>query len=834
MLVEFLTILSLLLPAGQDFCSQSKPDSLQILAERYYSLSSLEMSNDGRWLTVRKSYCQNSDTILIFDSRNTEQPVGWRTKVVNIVFLNNDNILMQSSQQAELFDPQKQTSVCYKNVKKFKALSSNNQFALHYNEEERNKLELHDSSGKLLNTVYEANQFYTTENNLIYAVTESGNGKNSILHLENNVTETVYITTRKILYLEADPMGEGIMIHEQNPGSEFQEMLYLDLKTKATIPLNEVLPLQIKQGFSEVIREGTIYFLTIHVKKEMADSSIADLWYGNDSQLEEKFYPPISYLNFVWEPKEKRVREFGNDSLTTTVNIGSDRYFLCFDQYHLQDYTTYIPHLKVYVYDKDSERYSFLGITASELYFSGNTEYALSPENKEWYLYHLPSGSKKLIPGKDLGKPWFTDDGNAVLFEGEGALWNYDIESGKLTEAAVFRGYQTSIVNGESKGISKQNGYFRKQQLSFTKAIVIKLYDPYKNLTSYVLWHNGKSDTIVPPTAKRIQQLNYNKACEWFSWVEEDYNMPPQIVFKKDGVVGKVLYQSNKTDKTVLSLKQEIISYNSSDGVPLKGILYYPLRYKSSGQYPMVVHIYKVQSKKAANEYPLVSYGKANNDGFDLRLLLENGYFVYLPDIVYGEKGPGLSALECVNNSLDALKSNASIDKNKIGLIGHSHGGYETNFIATHSYRFATYVTGAGNSDIVRSYFSYNYNFHCPFYFQYESGQYEMKKSFSEDKEPYFQNNPIYCVDKVNAPVLLWTGEKDQNIYWEQTMEFYIGLKRNNKKVIAIFYPKEGHTINAPDASRDLGCRILEWFNYFLKGQNDVDWINKEMKEDAK
>src|SRR5690606_32843222 len=108
---------------------------------------------------------------------------------------------------------------------------------------------------------------------------------------------------------------------------------------------------------------------------------------------------------------------------------------------------------------------------------------------------------------------------------------------------------------------------------------------------------------------------------------------------------------------------------------------------------------------------------------------LEKGYFVYLPDIVYGKKGTGLSALDCVHHALDALKEKTSIDNNKIGLIGHSHGGYETNFIATHSNRFATYISGAGTSDIVRSYFSYNYNFSNPFYFQYENGQYEMDNS---------------------------------------------------------------------------------------------------------
>jgi len=286
------------------------------------------------------------------------------------------------------------------------------------------------------------------------------------------------------------------------------------------------------------------------------------------------------------------------------------------------------------------------------------------------------------------------------------------------------------------------------------------------------------------------------------------------------------LFQSNKHDKAILSLRQEIVSYTNSQGRPLSGILYYPLYYDSLKIYPMVVHIYEVQRKRS-NHYPASTYGSVNSDGFDLRLLLEKGYFVYFPDIVYGTEGTGLSALDCVNNGLDAIDKIPSIDRNKIGLIGHSHGGYQTNFIATHSNRFATYVSGAGNSNIIRSYFSFNYNFTSPFYYQFENGQYKMNKSFSEDKQLYFRNNPIHYVDQLDAPILLWTGMKDQNIYWEQTMEFYIGLKRNSKEVISLFYPNEGHAIMDSMTSKDLCMRILNWLDYFLKDETDCEWIHK-------
>jgi dipeptidyl aminopeptidase/acylaminoacyl peptidase len=457
---------------------------------------------------------------------------------------------------------------------------------------------------------------------------------------------------------------------------------------------------------------------------------------------------------------------------------------------------------------------------------SGNGEYSLSATDRGWSLNNIPAGNKKLIPVKCFGKPWFTEDGKMILFEGYDELWNYEIKSGKLTELATFKGYQITIENGNCEYINALNFNFSRQTVNSSGPLVIKLNGLQNNFTSYVLWHDGKTKVIVPSTSDNILYFTFNSDYNWFSWVEENFNKPPYLLLKETDRKDQVIYKSNVTDKAVLSLKQEIIIYTNSYGVPLTGILYYPLNYNSAFKYPMVVHIYQVQSRKVINEYPVVSYAKGNNEGFNLRLLLESGYFVFYPDIVYGKMGTGLSALDCVNRALDALQENQAIDKNRIGLIGHSHGGYETNFIATHSDRFATYVSGAGNSDIVRSYFSFNNCFQSPFYWQYENGQYKMAKSFCEDKDLYFNNNPIYYVDQVNAPVLLWTGMNDQNIYWEQTMEFYIGLKRNNKKVIALFYPEEAHALFNPEACKDLVSRVMDWFDYFLKGEKNIDWIN--------
>ena len=82
---------------------------------------------------------------------------------------------------------------------------------------------------------------------------------------------------------------------------------------------------------------------------------------------------------------------------------------------------------------------------------------------------------------------------------------------------------------------------------------------------------------------------------------------------------------------------------------------------------------------------------------------------------------------------------------------------------------------------------------------------------------------------KVNVPILLWAGMKDQNIYWEQTMEFYLGLQRNKKNVVALFYPYQAHGFQALGAKIDIYTKISDWFDHYLKDEKPADWIAKGM-----
>ncbi|MCY1662598.1 alpha/beta hydrolase family protein [Chryseobacterium sp. SL1] len=308
--------------------------------------------------------------------------------------------------------------------------------------------------------------------------------------------------------------------------------------------------------------------------------------------------------------------------------------------------------------------------------------------------------------------------------------------------------------------------------------------------------------------------------------MEENLNMSPRLFIVTNAEQKKQLLPTESiTDESTLALKQDIIHYVTEDGIPLKGVLYYPVNFNPLKKYPMVVHIYQIQNGKS-NRY--LTPGYHNPDALDIRTLLEKGYFVLLPDTLPGTAGAGLAALECVDKALDLVSRNSSIDMRKVGLIGHSFGGYETNFIATHSRRFATYISGAGISDIIRSYYSYNYHFPGPYYWQYETGIFQMQ-SYAENRSAYLKNNPILYVENVNAPVLLWTGKQDENVPWDQTMEFFMGLRRYNKQAIALFYPNGRHALSTiSEEKKDLHRKVLEWWDYFLKGKKNIPWIDNK------
>ncbi len=806
---------------------QKDQDTLKEGERLFFTLSNLEVSGDGRWSAVRKRYEHQSDTLLLFDRRKPGQVIATLVKRnQQFSFLSSNTLIASGNGKALWMDLSGSKQKEYDNIRQAGPLSDRKYFYLW---SKNGDLMVHDNQGKVHRTIKGVQKLITDKDKFLYAVRPL-NDQSEVVRITADKKVPLYTTDSEITRMEMMPSGNQIVLTETGQGKSAAYITFVNTQSGQVIRHRP----EANKNFDYVkvteIRNGKAYLMDYQSRTEPAKDQVVEIWYGNDNNLKAKKYgTEDSHEYFFLDVGKQAVRAISTDRFPIFASANNTDYLLAFDPQKDYNYSTRFPLLDIYVYNLSENSYFEIFEKAADIVLSPDGAFllGLDDQSSQWILFDCKSGNKTIIEKPGLEKPVFDDNKLFIYFESRDGLFCYDILKQKLDSFLSTRGKEVSIVSGDSY---KVNDLFniKVSSINSSKRFIVKANNK-DNRTSYLKYDGKKLRELVSPTEHHIREVRFSNDLTIAYTIEENYNLPPRILVKDTkGTQKQVLYNGNSADRQAFDIKQDIIPYQNSRGTPLKGILYYPIGYDPARKYPMVVHIYQIQSKDA-NVY---NYPREDGAAFNWRTLIEQGYFVFLPDIVFDARGTGLSALDCVNSALDALDGFEAIDRKRIGLTGHSMGGYETNFIATHSDRFATYISSSGHSDIVRAYFSYSYDSYMPLLWQFENGQYKMKRSFFEDKALYFDNNPIHFVDRVNAPMLLWTGMKDENVRWDHTMEFYLGLKRSNKEVIALFYPTQEHILEKGSrAIKDLNQRTMEWWDYFMKDKKDVEWINKQLKK---
>lgn len=822
----------ILLPA------QKLEDTLTQGKAKFPSLGGIPMiSPKGNWIAINKQYKLGGDTAYVISTKNKTAHKILSSGMVE--FLKEEGAFGRKANIVQFVNLKTNKSYQYDNISNYYRLDSLNRFALHTKDK---KLRFYDLKGNQLHEIDDIDDPLITDNKSRLYLIKQQKEKSEIIVSSGAYQERVYSTLNRIIKYELTPSGKQLIIIETASEKENNQLTILDTKNAYKKVAQFDIPNISEINLTE-IQDGRFFLISARVRFSEAKSSLVEVWYGNDPfvNIHNRMFVDNKY--WLLETKKNKITAIKVPRNQELASINNPRYFLSYLPRKGYNFNTMSPNYNdadiLDISTGNSEklgnliqvqtlikgwRPDFLG---DRVFCSKDGKWFLaSNDGKRWSLFSHSGKRETLIEQYGLEKPVFSENGNQIYFESSDDLWKYDIKTKKLASLGIAKGKAVQIKND----INKRND---ATMVSFLPedSILLEVYDNYTNIISYHLYQAGKWKQVVPETKNRIDphHLLFNKDMKTFYTLERNFNLPPTLYSYVQGQK-KVLFDAGIKDTEVKKVKQEIYNFNAV-GKNLKGILYYPINYDLKKKYPMVVHIYEVQ-RALSNDY--LSPNNISPIGFQIRILLERGYFVYLPDIEHGKDGPGMSALECVNGALDAVLKNPIIDHNRIALAGQSYGGYETNFIATRSDRFTTYISGAGNSDLIRNYYTYSYQFNMPYYFQFENGQYQLGTSVAEDKERYINNSPILNVENVNASILLWAGKKDENVQWDQVMEFYVGLRRYQKQVIALFYPNGNHDfLHHPLEENDRDKRILEWFDYFLKDKKDIPWINKQLKKDT-
>jgi dipeptidyl aminopeptidase/acylaminoacyl peptidase len=253
-------------------------------------------------------------------------------------------------------------------------------------------------------------------------------------------------------------------------------------------------------------------------------------------------------------------------------------------------------------------------------------------------------------------------------------------------------------------------------------------------------------------------------------------------------------------------------------------VLFKPENFDSTKQYPIIIYYYELKSD-GLNAYlkPEPLSGGCN---INIPSYVSRGYVVLTPDIHYTIGEPGESALNAVVSAADYLATLPWVDGRRMGIEGCSMGGFETNYIVTHTSRFAAAVSASGLSDLISGFGSLADD-GSSWEGAFELGQPRLGASLWESPERYIKNSPIFGADKLTTPLLMMHTKQDASpAAFLHAVEFFTGLRRLGKKVWMLQYDDGNHAVWGRSAD-DFSIRMVQFFDHYLRGAPPPAWMTR-------
>jgi dipeptidyl aminopeptidase/acylaminoacyl peptidase len=260
-------------------------------------------------------------------------------------------------------------------------------------------------------------------------------------------------------------------------------------------------------------------------------------------------------------------------------------------------------------------------------------------------------------------------------------------------------------------------------------------------------------------------------------------------------------------------IQKQLVTYKRNDGVELSATIITPPGWTpEKGPLPTLLWAYPReftdpntagQVTGSADRYTLIG-------GASHFLFLTEGYAI-IDDPTMPIVGPGETAndtyiqqlVASAQAAVDRAVALGVTDRNRVGVGGHSYGGFMTANLLAHSDIFRAGIARSG---------AYNRTL-TPFGFQNE------QRTFWEVPQIYGNMSPFFFAHKINEPILLIHGEADDNsgTFPIQSERLYMALKGHGATVRYVTLPYEAHGYAARESVLHTIAEMVNWANEFVK-----------------
>jgi len=284
----------------------------------------------------------------------------------------------------------------------------------------------------------------------------------------------------------------------------------------------------------------------------------------------------------------------------------------------------------------------------------------------------------------------------------------------------------------------------------------------------------------------------------------------------------KKLTNANPQQAEYVWGKAENIPFINADGKTMKAMLIKPDNFDPTKKYPLMVYIYE-ELTQGLHGYRAPNVGTSIN----LTRYVSNGYIVLQPDISYETGYPGPSAMKNVIPAINTVLAQGYVDPKRIGIQGHSWGGYQITYMITQTNIFAAVQAGASVTNMTSAYGGIRWDSGMVRQFQYEKTQSRIGKSLWDAPLQFIENSPIFWVERITTPYLTIHNDADGAVPWYQGIEFNMAMRRLGKEAYMFNYNGQRHGLSNRDYMKHWTVHMDEFFDHYLLGKPRPEWMDK-------